>query len=152
MDEKSAFYISQQPAGRRPLLTAIHNAVLKQDKTVAPVVEPMMGKEMIIYKAKGMMKYALSSVKNHISLHVLPMYGSQTIYTKYQKLLPDAVFQKGCINFNGADEMPVNVVEDLIEDCSKIDLVKIREEYLEAKKKREKVSSKGQAAKGKSSA
>ncbi|MGZ3846233.1 MAG: hypothetical protein ACXVBH_09260 [Flavisolibacter sp.] len=141
MDEKSMLYISKQPSERQKVLTAIHNAVLQQDKTVTPVVEPMMGKEMIIYKAKGMMKYALSSVKNHMSLHVLPMYGSQAIYSKYQKLLPQAAFQKGCINFNSPEQMPINMVEDLVKDCSKIDLVKMREDYLEGKKKAKKAKS-----------
>lgn len=140
MDE-SMLYISKQPAERQAVLNDIHTAIIQHDKTVSPVVEPMMGKEMIIYKAKGMMKYALSSVKNYMSLHVLPMYGSQTIYSKYKALLPNAAFQKGCINFNSAEDVPGGIVEDLIEDCSKIDLVKMREDYLEGKKKTKKAKS-----------
>ena len=94
----------------------------------------MMGKEMIVYKGRGMMKYALSSVKNYMSLHVLPMYGSPVLFSKYKSLLTKANFQKGCINFYTADEMPLNVVSQLIAECSKIDLVKIREDYLKEKK------------------
>jgi hypothetical protein len=33
---------------------------------------PMMGKEMIVYSARGIFKYGLSSMKNYMSLHVMP--------------------------------------------------------------------------------
>ncbi len=89
----------------------------------------MMGKVMIIYNAPGTFKYGLSSMKNYMSLHVLPMYGSTTIYEKYKVLLKDAKFQKGCINFKSKDEIPLKIVKDLIVDCSKIDLRAMRDEY-----------------------
>lgn len=127
-------YLSSQLPERQALMTAIHQIILEQDKTVTAEIEPMMGKEMILYKAKGMMKYGLSGVKNHISLHVLPIYGAAALHAKYQALLPDATFQKGCINFRSAAEMPLAVVQDLMAECAAIDLVKIREEYLAAKK------------------
>lgn len=95
-----------------------------------------MGKEMIIYNAPGTFKYGLASVKNYMSLHVLPMYGSTIIYEKYKALLKDAAFQKGCINFNNAAEMPLKIVKELIIDCSKIDLRAIREEQLKARAKK----------------
>lgn len=134
MDSESTEYIKEQPHNRQSILAAIHTIIIEEDKTVSPVVEPMMGKEMILYKDRGMMKYGLSSVKNHISLHVLPIYGSATLYEKYKALLDKAKFQKGCINFVSADEMPLDIVRQLMQDCSKIDLVKMREDYLQSKK------------------
>jgi hypothetical protein len=134
MDTKVEHYISAQPSERQNILNNIHSIILEEDKTVVPVVEPMMGKEMIVYKGKGMMKYALASVKNYMSLHVLPIYGSPTLFSKYKSLLHKASFQKGCINFNTADEMPLDIVRQLMADCAKIDLVKIREDYLREKK------------------
>jgi len=91
---------------------------------------------MIIYNAPGIFKYALSSVKKHMSLHVLPMYGSPVIYEKYKALLKDASFQKGCINFKNHDEMPLDIVKDLITECAAIDLLAIREKYLAGKAKK----------------
>jgi len=126
-------YISKQLPERRALLKKIHEIILREDKTVTPTIEPMMAKEMIIYKARGGFKYGLSSVKNYISLHVLPIYGSTTLYTKYQDLLPKATFQKGCINFKNEEEMPLEIVKQLMADCSKIDLHAIREAYLKSK-------------------
>lgn len=129
-------YIASQPAARQELLSQIHDIILQNDKTVTPVIAPMMGKEMIIYNAPGTFKYGLSSVKNYMSLHVLPMYGSAVLYEKYKALLKDASFQKGCINFKTKEEMPLAIVKNLIADCSKIDLLALREKYLQSKSKK----------------
>ncbi|HTE32345.1 MAG TPA: DUF1801 domain-containing protein [Chryseolinea sp.] len=123
-------FISNQPLERQGLLTGIHESIVESDKTVKVIVEPMMGKEMIVYKAPGIFKYGLSSVKNYMSLHVMPIYGSAALHAKYKELLSEASFQKGCINFKNEKEMPLEIVKQLIEDCSKIDLLKIREEYM----------------------
>ncbi len=134
MDPKPGQYISAQPADRHAILTAIHSIILEEDKAALAVVEPMMGKEMILYKVKGSMKYGLASVKKYMSLHVLPIYGSAALHAKYKLLLPKASFQKGCINFETAEEMPLGIIRQLIADCSKIDLLKIREDYLREKR------------------
>ncbi len=128
------FYISKQLPERQAILTKIHTVIVETDVSVNAIVEPMMGHDMIVYKAKGMMKYALSSVKNYMSLHVLPIYASNTLYSRYKELLNKAKFQKGCINFENEETMPVEIVQQLIRDCSAIDLQKIREEYLKQKK------------------
>jgi hypothetical protein len=127
-------YISGQDIARQKILTSIHKAIMETDKSVIAGVESMMGKEMILYKCKGQMKYGLASVKNYMSLHLLPIYGSKALHLKYEALLNNASFQKGCINFNSEEEMPLDIVRQLIADCSAIDLLKIREEYLKQKK------------------
>lgn len=127
-------YISNQPLERQSILARIHEAIIGNDSSVIGEVGMMMGKEMIIYKAKGSMKYALSGGKSNMSLHALPIYGSAVLHTKYEKLLPKARVQKGCINFNSEGEMPLEIVKKLIVDCAPIDLMKIREEYLKSKK------------------
>lgn len=121
-------FIQKQAATRQELLKSIHSLLLESDKTVEPFVEKMMGKEMLIYKAKGHMKYGLSSVKNYMSLHVMPIYGIAPLHAKYKSLLHKATFQKGCINFNSADEMPAEVLKQLFMDCSSIDLQKLWEQ------------------------
>jgi len=98
----------------------------------------MMGKEMIIYKDRCMMKYALSGVIKYMSLHVLPIYGSPVLHERYKTALNKASFQKGCINFEKTEQIPLDIMKQLIIDCSKIDLVKIREEYLKTKKEEKK--------------
>ena len=139
MDTKIQDYIMSQPKERQKILSDLHALIMKNDKSVTPVIEPMMGKEMIIYKGKYMMRYGLSSVKNHISLHVLPMYMSPTIYNKYKEQLSEAAFQKGCINFTSAEQMPGAIVTRLIIDCAAVDLEKIREEQLKERKTAKKI-------------
>ena len=87
------------------------------------------------------MKYALAGVKNYMSLHVMPIYGSKSLFSKYKSLLPKANFQKGCINFRSEEEMPLEIVRQLISDCSQIDLMKMREDYLQQKKRSKKSES-----------
>ncbi|TFF37285.1 hypothetical protein [Mucilaginibacter psychrotolerans] len=116
-------YISQQAPERQAILTALHDAILANDKTVAPVVEPMMGKEMIIYKERAYMKYGLASVKNYMSIHCMPIYMNPAFHAKYTPLLPDAKFQKGCINFIDAREMSLDIAGQLFAECAAISIV-----------------------------
>ncbi len=127
-------YIMNQPADRQNILSNIHTTIIENDKSVIAEVGTMMGKEMIIYKGSGVMKYGLAGVKHYISLHLMPIYGSKTLHSKYMALLPLANFQKGCINFNNENELPIEIVRKLIIDCSSFDLAKMREEYLKSKK------------------
>ncbi len=127
-------YISKQEIERQNILSEIHFAILDADKTVSALVGKMMGKEMILYNAPGTFKYGLSSVKNHISLHLMPIYCVPTLHSKYKELLPKASFQKACINFTSEKEVPIEILKSLLVDCSKIDLFKIREDYLKLKK------------------
>jgi len=131
-----AAFISTQPAERQELLSQLHETIMQKDKTVTAGIAPMMGKEMIIYNAPGSFKYGLSSVKKHMSLHVLPMYMLPELHEKYKALLKDASFQKGCINFNNKAEVPLKIVKELITECAKIDLQAIRENQLKAKSKK----------------
>ncbi len=128
-------YISSQEIERQTILSKIHYAILDADITVRAQIGKMMGKEMILYNAPGTFKYGLSSLKNHMSLHLMPIYCVSTLHSKYKELLPNASFQKGCINFTNENEVPIEILKLLLVDCSKIDLFKIRENYLKSKKK-----------------
>jgi hypothetical protein len=134
MDTAIQDFIKALPKERQAIIISLHKAILKNDSTVTPVIEPMMGKEMIIYKGKKMMKYGLASMAQYMSLHALPIYMNPPLHTKYKSLLNKASFQKGCINFTAAEEMPLAVVAQFITECSAIDLEKIREEQLKSKK------------------
>lgn len=125
-------YIATQEPQRRELLRSIHQVVLKTNKGITPEVAKMMGAEAIQYKLHNQFLYALAAPKKHISLHLMPMYMSKPIHEKYSKLLPDAAFQKGCINFNNAAEMPLGIVEQLLADCAKVDI----QAMLEKRKKK----------------
>jgi hypothetical protein len=127
-------FLSKIESPRKELITKIHELIIKTDKTVGAEIGTMMRQEMIIYNCKGFFKYGLAGGKAHMSLHLLPIYGSPTLHAKYSKLLAKAKFQKGCVNFKSADEMPLPVVKKLMEDCAKIDMEKEREKWLKSKK------------------
>jgi len=127
-------FISKQLPERQKILNEVHEIITQKDQSIKAEVGPMMGKEIIIYKAPGIFKYGLSSVKNYMSLHVMPIYGSGILYSKYKNLLKTANFQKGCINFKSEENMPLDILQQLIQDCSKIDLRKIKEDYIKSKK------------------
>jgi hypothetical protein len=129
-------FISNQLSGRQKILSGIHEIIIQNDNTVTAEISTMMGKEMIIYKARGIFKYGLSSLKKYMSLHVMPIYGSPVLYTRYNRLLKKATFQKGCINFISEEDMPLNILAPLIAECSKIDLLKMKEDYIKSKKSR----------------
>jgi len=73
------------------------------------------------------MKYGLASAKNYMSLHCLPMYMNPALHQQFEKLLPDAKFQKGCINFNDQADMPLTVLTKIIADCSAISIAAMLE-------------------------
>ena len=127
-----AEFISGAPGERQAFLTRLHETILTNDPTVIPVVKLMMGKEMILYEERGYMKYGLASTKHYMSLHCLPMYMNPALHQKFEKLLPQAKFQKGCINFNDEAAMPVDTVAGLIADCSSLSIAAM----LENRKKR----------------
>lgn len=122
-------YLSKQEITRRPVLSAIHELIVSTDKKVNAEPGTMMGKEMILYKSCGIFKYGLSGVKTHMSLHLMPIYGSPAIHSKYAKLLDKAKFQKGCINFKNEEQMPLHIVKQLLIDCAKVDMVAFMEKY-----------------------
>ena len=115
-------YILKQAAERQGVLSAIHSIILQEDPTIKEEIGLMMGKEMILYKEKGCFKYGLSSVKNHMSIHIMPIYGGSPLHAKYQRLLPHAEFQKGCINFKNEGDVPPEIMKQLFSDCAKVSM------------------------------
>lgn len=83
MDTAIKKHFGSQLPERQELMCSIHESILQQDKSVVAAIEPMMGKEMILYKDRGFMKYGLSGVKNYMSLHVLTIFGSPSLYSTY---------------------------------------------------------------------
>jgi hypothetical protein len=115
-------FLAGLPADRQELMTTLHETIIGNDPKVTFSIKPMMGKEMIMYEEGNYMKYALASVKSHLSLHCMPIYMNTAFHAKYTPLLPAAKFQKGCINFTDAAAMPVAIVAALIADCAPVNI------------------------------
>ena len=125
-------YLTSVTAERQDILLKVHELIIANDPSVAPVVKPLMGKDAILYEDHGYMKYGLADTKKHISLHCLPMYMVPTLHAKFRALLPAAQFQKGCINFSSAGEMPLDALTAVIADCAAVNIVTV----LESRKKK----------------
>jgi hypothetical protein len=115
-------FLAGLPADRQELMNTLHETIIANDPNVTFSIKPMMGKEMMMYEEGNYMKYALASAKSHLSLHCLPMYMHADLHAKYAALLPAAKFQKGCINFTDAAEMPIGIVAALVADCAPINV------------------------------
>ncbi|WP_428328997.1 hypothetical protein [Mucilaginibacter sp.] len=120
-------FISGAPDERQAVLTALHEAIIANDPTVIAMVKPMMGKDMILYEQRCYMKYALADTKKHMSLHCLPMYMIPALYQQFEKWLPDANFQKGCINFIGEADLPLITLAKIITECSAVNIAEVLE-------------------------
>ncbi len=112
-------YLKKQDADRKKILTSIHKIITDSHPKLKARVGDMMGKEMILYEIDGAFTYALASVKTHMSLHNIIMYGHAPLYAKYSKLLSKAKFQKGCANFKNAEQMPLDIVTEFMKDSAK---------------------------------
>jgi hypothetical protein len=126
-------FIAHLPGERQAPMLAIHKIIIAHDKTIVAAIEPMMGKAMILYKEGAIMKYGLSSVKQHISLHCMPIYGNPSLHARYEALMPGVKFQKGCINFTNAQIIPLDIVTRLIDDCAGVSLREILEKLKKTK-------------------
>ncbi len=112
-------YLDTLEPERKAVLNNMRKLLFKHDKKVVEVVSSLMGKQMLIYNCNGMFKYALAATKSGMTFHSMVMYGSPELHAKYVKLLPKAKFQKGCINFTKPDQMPLEVVEEMMKDFAK---------------------------------
>jgi len=112
-------FLSLLSDDRKQALGSMRKLLLKHDKAVEESVEPMMGMEMLIYKDKGVFKYGLASAKQYLSLHSMILYGKPELREKYSKKLPNAKFQKGCINFADLTVFPLSIAEEMFAEFSK---------------------------------
>jgi hypothetical protein len=87
---------------------------------------------MLSTRCKRAQVMILAVTKKYMSLHCLPIYMNVPLHTKYSGLLPDAKFQKGCINFTDGASMPAAVVTSLISECATISIA----DMLEKRKKK----------------
>ena len=152
-------YIDTLPDDRKEVISKLRELILKSDPLVKEVVAGMMGREMLMYMQGDFMKYALSSVKSHMSFHSMVMYGSSVRFggggmrEKFEKLLPKAKFQQGCVNFKSAVQFPLDIAEKFIKEMANAEYPpKAFKESMEKnaaklKAKREKEESKKQTKK-----
>jgi hypothetical protein len=102
-------FLAGVDSSRREVLSTIHDMIIRTDGKVSRGMGNILGKQMIIYK--GVRDFQIWPVELEILhvIHVMPMYGSRALHSRYAKQLNKAKFQKACINFRSGDELPLNI-------------------------------------------
>lgn len=119
-------YIEKIEEPRRSDIKALHEMILR----IAPDLKPyilvgMIGYGTYHYKyASGRegdwAPVALASQKNYISLYVCAVKDGQYITDKYRARLPKADIGKSCVRFKKLNDVSAEVLEQLIDEGSKI--------------------------------
>ena len=66
------------------------------------------------FKADGEWYVALANQKNYISLHLVPMYVFPELKAKFDASGKKLKCGKGCINFNTADQLPLEIIGEIV--------------------------------------
>ncbi|MBK5213445.1 MAG: DUF1801 domain-containing protein [Flavobacteriaceae bacterium] len=98
-------YISQFPENSAAILERIHNTI----KNVAPNAEESTSYGMPAFKLKGKPLVYFCGYKNHIGFYALPS-GNEA----FQKKLSNYKTGKGSIQFQLDEEIPYNLIEEIV--------------------------------------
>ena len=73
-----------------------------------------VGPKYLIFKAVDQQYVALANQKNYISLHLIPLYIFPELQAKLDAGGKKLKCGKGCINFKRAEELPLEVIAEII--------------------------------------
>ncbi|HYH86007.1 MAG TPA: DUF1801 domain-containing protein [Pyrinomonadaceae bacterium] len=73
-----------------------------------------IGPKFITFKAGEDWYVALASQKNYISLYLIPLYVFPELKAKLDASAPRLKCGKSCINFKKADELPLDVIAEVV--------------------------------------
>lgn len=101
-------YIAEQPAERQKALTKVRSVIRK----VAPDAKESMQYGMAAYDLNGML-CGFGAQKNHMALYVC----EPEIVDAHRAALGRLNCGKGCIRFRSLDELPLDVISDILKDA-----------------------------------
>lgn len=73
-----------------------------------------IGAKYLNFKAGEDWYVALANQKNYISLHLMPLYFFPEVKAKLDASAPRLKCGKGCINFKKAEELPLDVIAEIV--------------------------------------
>lgn len=110
------------PNETEEIVQLFRKIILKEDKNIIEKKGRIMSiEDTLNYYEDGMFKYGLSVTKNYITFHSIVMYAYPQLMDELKKKLTKVKFQKGCINFKGISEFPLETFREHIIASSKID-------------------------------
>lgn len=104
-------YLSNLPPERRDEVDQVWLAV--RAGMPAGYTEEVSPK-YLIFKAGDQQYVALANQKSYISLHLIPLYIFPELQAKLDASGKNLKCGKGCINFKRAEELPLDVIAEII--------------------------------------
>ena len=104
-------YLAGLPADRRGEVERVWG-VVRQNMPHGYVEE--IGPKFLSFKAGDDWYVALANQKNYISLYLMPLYVFPEMKAKLDGSGKDVRCGKSCINFKRADELPLEVVAEIV--------------------------------------
>lgn len=105
-------YLENVPAERRTEIVRVWGLV--REKIAAGYTEEI-GPKFLSFKAGADWYVALANQKNYISLHLIPLYMFPEVKAKFDAAASKKLkCGKGCINFKRAEELPLEVIGEII--------------------------------------
>lgn len=103
-------YLKELPADRRRALVILRKMI----KQAVPDAKESMQSGMATYAVGSCPLFALASQKRHLALYVCEW----NAMTKYRSRFGKSNCGKGCIRFQKLDDLPLDVVQELIEEAA----------------------------------
>ena len=105
-------YLAELPVGRRVEVERVWGLV--REKMPAGYVEEI-GAKFLSFKAGDDWYVALANQKNHISLYLMPLYVFPEMKAKFDAAASKKLkCGKSCVNFQRAEELPLEVVGEIV--------------------------------------
>jgi len=104
-------FLAELPAERRIEVEKVWRVV--RESMPAGYVEDI-GAKYISFKAGEDWYVALANQKNYISLYLIPLYFFPELKAKLDASAPRLKCGKGCINFKKAEELPLDVIAEVV--------------------------------------
>jgi 5,10-methenyltetrahydromethanopterin hydrogenase len=107
-------YIASLPAERKAAVEEVWKAV--RESMPAGYTEEFSPK-YLTFAAGGEMYVALANQKNYITLHLIPIYVFPELKAKLDNSDKKPKVGKGCVNFLSAEELPLDIIGQIIGSC-----------------------------------
>ncbi len=86
------------------------------DSTVREKSGKIMSQEGVVFEQEGVFKYGLTQTKKHYSFHSMVMYSDPMVmaFTKQILAACNVRIQKGCVNFESINDLPLSLFEQIL--------------------------------------
>ncbi|HEX8458088.1 MAG TPA: DUF1801 domain-containing protein [Pyrinomonadaceae bacterium] len=104
-------YLDALPADRRTEIERVWDAVRAR---VPAGFKEEIGAKFLTYKTGDDWLVALANQKNYISLYLMPLYLFPEMKAKFDAAAGKLKCGKSCVNFKRADELPLEVLGEVL--------------------------------------